>query len=146
ESLFANPFKSLLQQNRHYADNQTAQRLSTIGPSVERDTGSDGRGFVLSAPKIFEPPWCQFGVAALGEAALQQKVTRLKEKSGLSSNFLQAYLRSGSLYRANFPPTQAAELLCRLRFFQVFPLCKDRHSQLRRRWKQEKEKPDGCCY
>jgi hypothetical protein len=28
---------------------------------------------------------------------------------------------------------------CRLRFFQVFSLCKDRHSQLRRRWKQEKE-------
>jgi len=29
----------------------------------------------------------------------------------------------------HFPPTQAAEMLCRLRFFQVFPLCKDRHSQ-----------------
>jgi hypothetical protein len=73
-----------------------------LDQSVQRDTGTDGRGFALSAPKIFEPPWCQFGVAALGEAALQRKVTRLKEKSGFSSSLPPVR----QLYRANFPPTQ----------------------------------------
>jgi hypothetical protein len=55
-----------------------------------------------STPKIFEPPRCQFGVAALGEAALQRKVTRLKEKSGFSSSLPPVW----QLNRANFPPTQ----------------------------------------
>ncbi|MGA8998529.1 MAG: hypothetical protein WCF47_01970 [Pseudolabrys sp.] len=49
----------------------------------------------------------------------------LQEKSGFSSSLPPVR----QLYHANFPPTQAAEMLCRLRFFQVFPLCKDRHSQ-----------------
>ena len=73
-----------------------------LDQSVERDTGTDGRGFVLSAPKIFEPPWCQLGVAALGEVALRRKVTRLREKSGFSSSLPPVR----QLYRANFPPTQ----------------------------------------
>jgi hypothetical protein len=51
--------------------------------------------------------------------------SRLKEKSGFSSSLPPVR----QLYGANFPPTQAAEMLCRLRFFQVFPLCKDRHTQ-----------------
>jgi hypothetical protein len=76
-----------------------------------------------------------------GEAALQRKVTRLKEKSGFPSSLP----RVKRLFRASFPP-RGRQMSCRLRFFQVFSLCKDRHSQLRRRWKQEKEKPDGCCY
>jgi hypothetical protein len=42
------------------------------------------------------------GVTAPGEAALQRKVTRLKEKSGSSSSLPPVW----QLYRANFPPTQ----------------------------------------
>ena len=56
----------------------------------------------LNAKDFLNRPWCQFGVAALGEAALQQKVTRLKEKSGFSSSLPPVW----QLYRANFPPTQ----------------------------------------
>jgi hypothetical protein len=41
-------------------------------------------------------------LAALAEAALQRKVTRLKEKSGFSSSLPPVW----QLYRANFPPTQ----------------------------------------
>ena len=55
-----------------------------------------------STPKIFEPPGASSGVAALEEAALQRKVTRLKEKSGSSSSLPPVW----QLYRANFPPTQ----------------------------------------
>src|SRR5215831_29823 len=76
-------------------------------------------------------------IAALGEAAPQRKVTRLKEKSGFSSSLP----RVKRLFRASFPPRgRQMPVAC---VFLSFLACKHRHSQLRRRWKQEKEKRDG---
>src|SRR5262245_2981646 len=79
--------------------------------------------------------WCQFGLAALEEAALQRKVTRLKEKSGFPSSLP----RVKRLFRARFPP-RGRQMSCRHRFVRTVTV------NCVAGWKQEKEKPDGCCY
>jgi len=83
-------------------------------PNNDRESGLPQTvtfvGPEASAPD-FRTAWCQFGVAALEETALQRKVTRLKEKSGFSSSLP----RIKRLFRASFPP-RGGKMSCRLRF------------------------------